>query len=214
MGATVALTLGFAGCSDGDASGTAETQPTLSTTAASGDTPAITTGEATAEESVLAEGLGAVGTRYAFTASVVLDGTENTRIVGTVYDGTGAYVVTSASATVDYVAGPQGQWAREFGGQWTSLAGAAPLIDPLAPLANPLRVMLLESDGEKTLIEATYDGAALGFAAGGDVTVTITITAGTVTSISYEVPVGDGIATVTTTFDGTADVSPIQVPPA
>jgi len=45
------------------------------------------------------------------------------------------------------------------------------------------------------------------------VDVSITITGGAVAAISYDVTVEGGTATVVTTFDGTADVSPIQVPP-
>jgi hypothetical protein len=203
----------MAACGDDAATVTTQDQPMATglTTAPTADTSDAST---TPAESLLTNALDNVGARYAFTATVTLDGVETTGIVGTVYDGTGAYVVTSVSATVDYVVGPDGQWARQEGGVWTPLAAAAPLVDQLTPLAHPLRVDVIESDGDNALLVTAYTGTDLGFAADGEVTVTIVITGGAVTAISYEAPVGNGTATVTTTFDPTADVAPIQVPPA
>lgn len=201
----------------------------LTLAACGGDTPAATTADggiattapatdgttapdATGDTS-LADAVTAVGTRYAFAATVTLDGAEVTRVEGVVFDGVGAYEVTTGDATVDYVTSDEGQWARQPGGDWTALSEAAPLVDPLEPLTRPLDLRVLETAGTDALLEVTYDGTALGFSDGGEVVVTVTITDGVVSSISYDVSVGDGTATVIITFDGNAEVAPIQVPP-
>jgi len=206
VGAIVAFGLVIAACGDDTPSATIGTGATAPTTAPSDAT-------VTPQDPLLTAALDNVGTRYAFTATVTIDGVEATRVDGTVYDGIGTYVVTSGGQAVEYVASDQGQWAREAGGEWVSLSSAAPLVDPLGPLARPLSTRVLESDGGNALVEAVYDGAALGFATGGEVEVTITITDQAVASMTYSVPIGDGTATVVTTFDGTADVAPIQFPP-
>lgn len=207
VGAIVAIVL--AACGDATPAATTGPGDTTATSVSSGDDGGQTTGEVSLDEAITA-----VGTRYAFAATVTLDGSEVTRVEGVVYDGVGAYEVSSGGTTVDYVASDDGQWARQAGSEWTALAEAAPLIDPLDPLTRPLAVTVLETVGDDALVEATYDGATLGFATAGEVLVTVTITDGVVSVISYDVAVGGGIATVITTFDGTADVSPIQVPPA
>jgi len=208
VGAIVVLTL--AAC--GDDTPAATTAVTAESTATTADGTG-TASTAAPRDAVLGDALDAVGTRYAFTATVTLDGAEVTMVEGTVYDGTGAYQVAAAGATVEYVASDEGQWARQPGGEWTVLSEAAPLLDPLDPLSRPIDVRVLDSSGDDALLEATYDGATLGFAGGGRVDVSITITGGAVAAISYDVTVEGGTATVVTTFDGTADVSPIQVPP-
>lgn len=209
VGAIVAMAIVVAGCGDDTPAAT-----TVAPTATTATTDGAGASTVAPKDDLLDAALANVGTRYAFTATVTLDGAEATRIEGTVYDGVGAYVVTSGGASVEYVVSDQGQWAREAGGDWAVLSGAAPLVDPLDPLTRPLRTRVLDTNGANALVEATYDGATLGFSAGGEVDVTITITDQAVTSISYDAPVGDGIAIVVTTFDGTADVAPIQVPPA
>lgn len=207
-GAAIALTLAAAACGDDTPAGSSNPAPTTTST------PGSDTEETSPSQGVeLDDALGAVGTRYAFTAEVFLDGVEVTRVSGTVYDGAGAYLVTAGGSDVEYVVSDQGQWARQPGADWALLADSAPLADPIAPLMNPLATTVLEADDNGAVIEAIYDGSTLGFSSGGEVAVTVTINDGTVTSISYDALIGSDIATVVTRFDGTADVAPIEVPP-
>ena len=200
-GATVALALALTAC--GDDAATASTAAAPSTSAAPGTSAAVDPPPA------LVEALDAVGERYAFTATITVGGAEATRVEGTVYDGAGSYVVITPAGNVDYVISPEGQWARQEGAEWAVLGGPAPLAEPLAPLANPLSVVTTAVG----TIAAVYDGASLGFADGGEVLVTITIRDGAVAELSYETSVGDSLTQVVTTFDPTANLQPIQVPP-
>lgn len=210
VGATVVLALALTACGD-DAPAATTAAPSGSVTTAAPDATGTTS--APAADTGLADAIAAVGTRYGFTADVTLDGVVVTRVVGTVYDGDGSYLVAAGGSEVEYVVSNQGQWAREAGGDWTLLSSAAPLVDPLGPLATPLSSTVLHSNGDDAVVEAVYDGASLGFSSGGEVTVTVTITNGAVSSISYDATVDDRLATVVTTFDPTADVAPIEVPP-
>lgn len=212
VGAAIALSLSLVACGDDAPAGTTGTVGTTPVGNSSTTTLTPATGPAV---DLLGAALETVGDRYAFTGTVTLNGAVVTEVTGTVYDGTGAFQVTSNDTVVDYVISDEGQWARQVGvEEWTALSGEAPLGDPLGPLATPLALTVLEENGNDALLEATYEGSTLGFSEDGPVIVTVTITGGAVSSISYNARIGDGTAVVVTSFDGAADVAPIQVPPS
>ena len=121
---------------------------------------------------------------------MTLGGVETTHLGGSVYDGTGQYLVTSGGSTVEYIIGPAGQWARQGDAPWAVLAGPAPVVDPLTPLTHPSAVTVVSSDGDDAVLEATFAAAVLGFSGNEDVVVTLTIVDGVLAEIRYTIPAG------------------------
>ncbi|MBI5156377.1 MAG: hypothetical protein HZA58_00035 [Acidimicrobiia bacterium] len=179
------------------------------TTSPTGDTTATST---PAADPTLSEALAAVGARYRFTAVVDVGGVVTTQVDGTVYDGSGHYLVTSGGTTVEYIIGPSGQWARQAEGAWTVLSGPAPVADPLTPLAHPTRIEVVSSDAGRVVLDATYPASALGFVGSDEVVVTILIADGALAELRYQMPIGEDLATVLTTIDITSEVTPITAP--
>ncbi len=153
-----------------------------------------------------------MGERYGFAASVTLGGVETTHLEGSVYDGTGQYLVTSGGSTVEYIIGPAGQWARQGDAPWAVLAGPAPVVDPLTPLTHPSAVTVVASDGDDAVLEATFAAAVLGFSGNEDVVVTLTIVDGVLAEIRYTTPAGGDEAVVVTTINTDSAIAPITVP--
>ena len=181
------------------------------TTSTTPGTTAATTTVAPSDPN-LADAVAAVGGRYGFTASVTVGSVETTHVEGSVYDGTGQYLVTSGDRVVEYIIGPSGQWAREGNELWAVLAGPAPVVDPLTPLAQPSALTVVSSDGDDAVLEATYPPSVLGFSGDEDVVVTLTVVDGALAEIRYTVPAGAGEAVVVTTIDTDSEITPITVP--
>ena len=213
--AIVALVLALASCGDdGGATTTLDTSITT-TLATTGSTTTTGSNPGTSPPPVassLSDAIAAVGGRYGFTAVVDIDGVIATRVDGTVYDGTGHYIVTSGDTAVEYIVGPAGQWARQGDGPWTVLAGPAPVVDPLTPLVQPSAITVVSVDAASTVLDATYPASTLGFVGDQDVVVTILIVNGTLSELRYRSPVGDELAAVFTYIDTTAEMTPITAP--
>jgi len=209
--AIVAFALVLAACGGSTAPTTTTDASTATTTSTAAGTTSSGAATATPEQ-VLLQGLIAVGERFAFTATVSIDGAVTTSVDGRVTNGTGHYEVTSGGTVVEYIIGPAGQWARQGDGDWTVLGGAAPLVDPLSSLASPSSVSIVSDTGGETVLDAIYSATDLGFADSGDVLVTLTLRDGVLAGTRYVAAVGTQPATVETTFDTTGDIPDVTIP--
>jgi len=196
------------GCGD---DGTSE--PTTTTTAVVVAT--TTTGGQGADSASrdLAAAIAATGDTYAFTSIVTAAGVEITSVEGVQYQGAGSYLVTTGGATVEYIVAPEGRWFRQPLGEWVPLQEPAPVRAPLAVFEAPALVEEISDEGGVTVFAATFDGVALGFAAG-DITVTFQVRDGLLAQIEYAVELGEtqGLATVVTMIDTATEIQPIAIP--
>ncbi len=207
--AIVASMLMLTACGDEDASEIGE--PTTTTGPGTPTTVAATT-SSTPVDPVLAEAIAAVGGRYRFTAVVDIDGVVVNRVEGDLYDGIGRYLVTSGDTVIEYVISPDGQWARQGDGPWTVLSGPAQVVDPLTPLGHPIAVTLVSEEAGTATIDATYPPDTLGFAGAENIVVTISIVNGVLAELRYLAMVGSDLATVSTTIDADAEMTPVTIP--
>ena len=207
IGAIAAMLLALTACGDSSISATTTASVAPTTTAPSPTPPDDDAAR------LFADAVAAVGDSYAFASTVVANGSEVTSVEGSLHGDRSSYVIRSGGSTLEYIVSSEGRWVRPPGGDWVTLGEPVPFAQPLAALASPLSLEVLSRSTEVTVLQATYEGATLGFT-NGEMVVTITVVAGVLTRIEYTVPFGeDGtFSTVVTVIDAAADVPPITLP--
>ena len=183
-------------------------ESTTSTVTTEPSTPPTTTPD---PERLVHDGVAALKDGYDFTATVTVGEEEAATTTGRWYQGSSILTVASGAASVEYLITPTGQWARTTSGEWSQVEGEAPVADPLAPLSDPTSTRLESWDGATATVSAIYPAENLG-QTGDPIEASLTIVDGVLTELTYSFE-SDGVpVTVTTTFQPTADVTPITAP--
>jgi hypothetical protein len=163
---------------------------------------------------LLAGGLSATGSRYAFRSTVVIGDVTVTVITGTTYDGAVRASIESGNATVEYLRTADGAWTVGPEGDWIPVDGTVSVSDPLGALAEPLLVEVLERSEDQTILRAVYEGDALGLSDPSETDVIISMTGNVFVSLSYQTLLGGQRATVTTEIRDVDLIEPITSPAA
>jgi hypothetical protein len=119
--------------------------------------------------------------------------------------------ISSGEGEVEYIITNNGQWARLPGSVWEELDGAPPSGNPLAALATPEALTLIEATGNKVVLRAVYPAATLGLD-GDPIDVQLLLEDGALAEASYQIEVDGNLAESVTTFAQTDDTSPITNP--
>ncbi len=191
----------------------ATTTPSTSLSVTTRPSEDVTTVPAPAPEpgDLLRRAVEALQQGYEFSATLVVDGQTAATTTGRWQRGSSILTVESGAAAVEYLITPEGQWARTTSGEWSQVEEAAPVGDPVAPVADPLSAELVSWDGSTARIAARYPAERLG-RTGDPIDVTLTVVDGVLTELSYSFEADGAAVEATTTFtprpDGPAITSP------
>ncbi|MEA2001118.1 MAG: hypothetical protein U9N84_04420 [Actinomycetota bacterium] len=218
IGAAAALLLVMGACSSTSVETPATTTTaspmvtTAATTETTGPAAPTTTSTIPPEPSVvLAAALDQYASRYQFSGTATVNGAVATAVTGRWVDAASQMVIRSGDGEVEYVITTEGQWARLPDGIWEELDGTPPAGNPLAALATPDSLELVETAGTNVTLRAVYPAATLGLE-GDPVEVQLVFDDGSLIEASYRIEVEGNIAESVTTFATPADTSPIVNP--
>lgn len=192
----------------------------LTLAACGDDAPAATTTSSTTTVALtpteqLVAAVEAVGPRYAFTFTYTSGApVQEDRTTGWMYDGVQYTDSNSSGTRFEYVSTADGQWSRPNGGRWDQVTDEGGVIDFAGWFLAPRTVEVIEDGGDTAVMQAVYDATDFGAADLDELTARITIVDGVMTMAVLELEAEDGSATLLTlTFDASADLAPIAVPP-
>lgn len=148
---------------------------------------------------------------YEFTATTTLNDEVATVQTGRWLSGASQTTVKSGDGEVEYLITAEGQWARLPGGDWEELEGTAAAGHPLAALATPDTLEVVESTAEKTVVSVRYPAAALQLA-GDPVDATLTFTDGALVEVAFTANVDGNTLESVTVLGPLLDATPITVP--
>jgi len=205
----------IAGCSaETDTATTTEPSPAVSSTVATitpEETSTTTTTVAVDSESLLSDAMAAYAEGYEFTATTTLNGEVATTQSGRWLNGASQTTVVSGDGEVEYLITAEGQWARLPGGEWEELEGTAASAHPLAALAAPDSLEVVESTAKTTIVLARYPAAALELA-GDPVDATLTFTDGALVGVAFDADVDGNKLESATLLGPLLDATPITSP--
>ena len=186
---------------------------TTSPTASGARLPGTSNGAGTADPggAALHQTLTALGSGYAFDATVKLGGVVATEAKGRWMGGASQFVLTSSGRSVTYRSVPPNAWVQQGDGSWIATQGSVPSGDPLAAFVAPLTV---QSAGSATDLTATYAAATLGLTGTDPVAVTIHLGSDGSMTVTYATTTSAGPATSTTVISPPSDTTPILAPGA
>lgn len=219
IGAVIALALLALSACDPSSGGTPTTTATIAPSVApttAGPTTAVAPIASSIADAAayFTDSLARLATGYEFSGSVTVGGAVATTVEGRTIAGVTEMTIVSGTATLELITGPEGQWAREPGEEWAILEGPPPATDPLAALAAPLSVGVLENAATGVVLEGVYPADALGLPAGDPVPVRFTIVDGFLAAIDYATAAQGADVAVSTSLRPLADPTPITVPAA
>lgn len=213
LGAVIAFAMLTAGACD--------SSPTQSTPVVEGGAGAPATTQAAAATlppitdpaAVLGNALATLAGGYGFNVTVMVGGEVATSVQGRTVGITSEMTISSLGADLEYLTSGDRQWAREEGGEWAVLDGAAPADNPIDGLSSPLSVTVVENRAQSVILEGIYDRAALGLVDDEPVPVRFTIVDGFLATIDYVADTGGVALAVSTALTPLADSTPITLPP-
>ena len=127
--------------------------------------------------------------------------------------GNSQMTITSGEGAVEYLFVGERQFVLTPNGDWVELDSAGPSGDPLAALAGPLAMQVVDASPDRVVLAATYPGSLFELQVP-ELDVALLVTGGTLTEASYVVEADGNIAESRTVFDQLEDQSPITAPPA
>lgn len=210
------LLLVVAGCTGEADSVPATASVTSSTTSTTSTTVVATTTVVEATTTVLvdpmatvSESLAASAANYRF-ASLILVGEQTLTTIEGVVDGNSvAAAIGTGSGEVSYIRTPDGEWVTGSDGEWVALEGEPPVAPPLAALVDAGDLALVSGNGTTGVFTGVL-GPAAGAAQG--LPFTLTVEAGLVTEIRYEVDTGGELAQVITTLTEIGSAGSVSAP--
>jgi hypothetical protein len=216
IGASTALLIVVSACSSTsvDVPATTSTLSPAVTTTDGGDTngaTATTNASPPGPTTVLAEALSQYASSYLFTGVATVNGAVATVVSGRWLETGSQMTISSGEGEVEYIITPEGEWARLPGGVWEELEGDLPTGNPLAALATPESLSLVETTGSKVVLRAVYPAATLDLE-GDLVEVQLVFERGSLTEASYRIEIEGNTAQSVTTFAELVDTSPITNP--
>ena len=180
---------------------------TSTTTAATTTTSAVTT---TANPVVtVGESLAASSANYRFTSLILVGEQTLTTIEGVVDGNSVAAAIGTGSGEVSYIRTADGEWVTGADGEWVALEGEPPVAPPLGALVDAGDLALVSGNGTTGVFTGVL-GPAAGAAQG--LPFTLTVEAGLVTEIRYEVDTGGELAQVITTLSEIGSAGSVSAP--
>jgi len=161
----------------------------------------------------LADALALFGTGYSFTSEALVNGERALGVEGIWLSGDSQLTITSGDGTVDYLLIGDQQWARAADGDWAELDAPGPAGNPLAALANPTALEIIDASPQSVRMQATYPGSDFSLGTP-EVNVVLVFTGGLLSEASYVVETDGATAETRTIFEELADPTPITAPGA
>lgn len=217
LGFLPAVLLIVAGCTgDADpvpasAAVTSSTTSTTSTTVATITTTSEVTTTTVPVDPVVTvgESLAASSANYRFTSLILVGEQTLTTIEGVVDGNSVSAAIGTGSGEVSYVRTPDGEWVTGADGEWVALEGEPPVTPPLGALVDAGDLALVSGNGTTGVFTGVL-GPAAGAAQG--LPFTLTVEAGLVTEIRYEVDTGGELAQVITTLSEIGSAGSVSAP--
>lgn len=150
---------------------------------------------------------------YIFTSTATIAGAIAITATGRQQGSSSEILLASGDGEIEYLLTADGQWVRTPGGDWQQLDAEQPPTAPLAQLAAPNGLELVQNAAGEIELSAVYDGAVFGLPPG-DLVVLLTFRDGLLTEARYTNEQEGVTAEVITLFAPPADTTPITVPPA
>ncbi|HEX9864287.1 MAG TPA: hypothetical protein VGC03_04905 [Acidimicrobiia bacterium] len=192
------------------ASLTSSTTSTTSTTVvATTTTSEVTTTVPVDPVVTVGESLAASSSNYRFTSLILVGEQTLTTIEGVVDGNSVAAAIGTGTGEVSYIRTPDGEWVTGADGEWVALEGAPPVAPPLGALVDAGDLALVSGNGTTGVFTGVL-GPAAGAAQG--LPFTLTVEAGLVTEIRYEVDTGGELAQVITTLSEIGSAGSVIAP--
>lgn len=148
---------------------------------------------------------------YEFTATTTLNGQVATVQSGRWLNGASQINVVSGDGEVEYLIIGDGQWARLPGGEWEELEGVPASVHPLAALAAPETMDVVQSTSASTVVSARYPAAVLQLT-GDPVDATMTFSDGVLVEVAFTADVDGNTLESVTVLSPLADTTPVTAP--
>jgi hypothetical protein len=187
---------------------TSSTSSTTSTTVAA----TTTTSEVTTTVNpvvTVGESLAASSANYRFTSLILVGEQTLTTIEGVVDGNSVAAAIGTGTGEVSYIRTADGEWVTGADGEWVALEGEPPVTPPLGALVDAGDLALVSGNGTTGVFTGVL-GPAAGTAQG--LPFTLTVEAGLVTEIRYEVDTGGELAQVITTLSEIGSAGSVTAP--
>jgi hypothetical protein len=187
---------------------TSSTSSTTSTTVAA----TTTTSEVTTTVNpvvTVGESLAASSANYRFTSLILVGEQTLTTIEGVVDGNSVAAAIGTGTGEVSYIRTADGEWVTGADGEWVALEGEPPVTPPLGALVDAGDLALVSGNGTTGVFTGVL-GPAAGAAQG--LPFTLTVEAGLVTEIRYEVDTGGELAQVITTLSEIGSAGSVTAP--
>jgi len=162
-------------------------------------------------DSELAQGLAALEAGYQFRSETTVNGETAVVVEGRWLSGNSELTIASGDGLVDYVFVGDHQWVRSPNGDWVEVESSGQAGNPLAALAGPLVLELLDASPSRVLMEGTYAGGDFDLDVA-EVDVAILLAEGALSEASFTVESDGNIAESRTVFAQLANISPITAP--
>ena len=185
------------------------TSLTSTTVAAASTTSAVTTTVPVDPVVMVSDSLAASSGNYRFTSLVLVGEQTLTTIEGVVDGNSVAAAIGTGSGEVSYIRTPDGEWVTGADGEWVALDGEPPVAPPLGALVDAGDLALVSGNGTTGVVTGVL-GPAAGAAQG--LPFTLTVEAGLVTEIRYEVDTGGELAQVITTLTEVGSAGSVSAP--
>lgn len=221
--AVLVLALVAAACTSGDAETTSSSALVVpdgsasapsTTQAATSSAPAQTTAPIEVDPQVaLADALAALQAGYQFSSETKVNGETAVTVEGRWLAGNSEMTIASGDGAIDYLFVGDQQFVLTPNGDWVELEATGPSADPLAALAGPLAMQVVDASPDRVVLAATYPGSLFELDVL-EVDVALLVTGGKLTEASYVVEADGNIAESRTVFEQLTDQSPITAPAA